>query len=146
MASAQSEGRAEEILNHLTSAFSQFSLSAINSLEAKEVYKKELQKLVYDFSFRNFNKKQSNILNLEELASIYHFPTHYIETPYIKAAKSVSAPPANRFAGKRGNMRWKSFITETKRKKFILQAGKTEEGIFILLGKPALVNQLLWKA
>jgi len=93
MASAQSEERAEEILNHLTSAFSQFSLSAINSLEVKEVYRKELQKLVYDFSFRNFNKKQSNILNLEELASIYHFPTHYIETPYIKAAKSVTSPP-----------------------------------------------------
>lgn len=93
VASAQSGGRAEEILNHLTSAFSQFSLSAINSLEVKEVYKRELQGLVYDFSFRNFSKKQSNILNLEELASIYHFPTQYIETPYIKAAKSVSAPP-----------------------------------------------------
>ena len=92
-ASAQSEARAEEILNHLISAFSQFSLSAMNSLEPKEVYRKELQKLVYDFSFRNFNKKQSNILNLEELASIYHFPTHYIETPYIKAAKSAAAPP-----------------------------------------------------
>jgi len=93
IASAQTEGRAEEILNQLTSAFSQFSLSAINSLDAKEVYKKELQKLIYDYSFRNFNKKQSCILNLEELASVYHFPTQYIETPYIKAAKSVSAPP-----------------------------------------------------
>jgi hypothetical protein len=91
--SAQTEARAEEILNHLTSAFSQFSMSAINSLEPKEVYKKELQKLVYDFSFRNFNQKQSNILNLEELASIYHFPTHYIETPYIKSTKSVTSPP-----------------------------------------------------
>ncbi len=93
VASAQSEGRADEILNHLISAFSQFSLSAINSLEPKEVYKRELQKLIYDFSFRNFNKNQSNILNLEELASIYHFPTHYIETPYIKAAKSITAAP-----------------------------------------------------
>jgi len=93
VASAQSEERAEEILNHLTSAFSQFSLSAINSLEVKEVYKRELQKLVYDFSFRNFNRKQSNILNLEELASVYHFPTHYIETPYVKAAKSATFPP-----------------------------------------------------
>ena len=93
LSSAQSEGRAEEILNHLTSVFGQFSLSAINSLEVKEVYRKELQKLVYDFSFRNFSKKQSNILNLEELASVYHFPTQYIETPYIKAAKSVSAAP-----------------------------------------------------
>ena len=93
VASAQSEGRAEEILGQLSSAFSQFSMSAINSLEPKEVYRGELQKLTYDYSFRNFDKKQSNILNIEELASIYHFPTHYIETPYIKAAKSVSAPP-----------------------------------------------------
>jgi hypothetical protein len=93
VSSAQSQARAEEILEHLVSAFSQFSLSAINSLEPKEVYGKELQKLVYDYSFRNFSIKQANILNLEELASIYHFPTHYIETPYVKAAKSVSAPP-----------------------------------------------------
>jgi hypothetical protein len=96
LASAQSEGRASEILGHLISSFSQFSLSAINSLEPKEVYKKELKKLIYDFSFRNFNDSQSNILNLEELASIYHFPTHFIETPYIKAAKSgVFAPPSD---------------------------------------------------
>ncbi len=96
VASAQTSARAEEILAHLNSSFSQFSLSAINSLEPKQVYKKELQKLIYDFSFRNFNTKQLNILNLEELASIYHFPTQYIETPYIKAAKSTSAaPPAD---------------------------------------------------
>ena len=93
IASAQSEDRAEEILNHLISAFSQFSLSAINSLEPREVFKGQLKKLIYDYSFRNFDPGQANILNLEELASIYHFPTHYIETPYIKAAKSVSSPP-----------------------------------------------------
>jgi len=93
LASAQTESRADEILQHLLSAFSQFSMSAINSLEPKQVYKKELRKLIYDFSFRNFNQKQSNILNLEELASIYHFPTHFIETPYIKSTKSAVAPP-----------------------------------------------------
>jgi len=96
VASAQSAGRAEEILQHLISAFSQFSMSAINSLEPREVYKKELKNLVYDFSFRNFNPSQTSILNIEELASIYHFPTHFIETPYIKAAKSgVAAPPSD---------------------------------------------------
>jgi len=93
LSSAQSQARAEEILQHLLSAFSQFSLAAINSLEPREVYKRDLKKLVYDFSFRNFNEKQSNILNLEELASVYHFPTHFIETPYIKSVKSISAPP-----------------------------------------------------
>jgi hypothetical protein len=93
LASAGTQARAEEILNQLISGFSQFSLSAINSLEPKEVFRKDLNRLIYDFSFRNFNPAQSNILNLEELASIYHFPTHFIETPYIKAAKSVSTPP-----------------------------------------------------
>ncbi len=93
LSSAQTQDRAEEILGHLTSAFSQFSLSAINSLEPKEVYGNDLQKMAYDFSFRNYNIKQTNILNLEELASIYHFPTQYTETPYIKAAKSVTAAP-----------------------------------------------------
>ncbi len=96
VASAQNQARAEEILNHLISAFSQFSLSAINSLEPKEVFKKELKKLIYDYSFRNFNPNQASILNLEELASVYHFPLHFIETPYIKSAKSgVAAPPSD---------------------------------------------------
>lgn len=96
LASAQTGERAEEILNHLTGSFSQFSLSAINSLDTKEVYGNKLKKLIYDYSFRNFKPTQAMILNLEELASIYHFPTFYIETPHIKAAKSgAAAPPSD---------------------------------------------------
>ncbi|HCC59988.1 MAG: hypothetical protein A2402_02145 [Candidatus Staskawiczbacteria bacterium RIFOXYC1_FULL_37_43] len=96
IASAKSRERAEEILEHLTSSFSQFSMSAINSLEPKKLSKRGLKKLIFDFSFRNFNEKQTCILNLEELASIYHFPSHFIETPYIKASRSgVAAPPSD---------------------------------------------------
>lgn len=96
VACAQSEDRAKDILNHLVGAFSQFSLLATNSLESIEVKGGQLKKFVYDFSFRVFNQKQKNILNTEEIASIYHFPTHFIETPYIKTAKSkVAAPPAD---------------------------------------------------
>ena len=91
--SAAQQTRADDILSHLTSSFSQFSLSAPNSLDAINVKGSALKKFVYEFSFRLFNKKQSNILNIEELASIYHFPTHFIETPYIKAAMSSVAPP-----------------------------------------------------
>lgn len=96
VSSAKNSQRAEEILGHLEGAFGQFSLSAINSLEPVRLRKKELKKFIYDFSFRNFNPKQSNILNIEELTSIYHFPTHFIETPYIKSVKSrVAAPPTD---------------------------------------------------
>src|SRR3989344_936928 len=94
--SAPTKERAEDILNHLVGAFSQFSLSAINSLDAKIISKSQMKKFVYEFSFRIFNKKQRAILNIEELASMYHFPTHFTETPYIKAAKAaVGAPPGD---------------------------------------------------
>lgn len=96
IASAQTQVRAEEILSHLIGSFSQFSVSAINRLDAREVKGNQLKKLAYDFSFRTFNPAQSNILNVEEISSIYHFPTHFIETPYIKSAKSgVFAPPVD---------------------------------------------------
>ena len=96
VASAQTQDRAQDILNHMTSAFSQFSLLAINSFNVREVKGARLKKFIYEFSFRIFNASQSSILNMEEVASIYHFPTHFTETPYIKAAKSgVAAPPAD---------------------------------------------------
>src|SRR3989338_2032485 len=143
VSSAQTLGRAEEILNHLIGAFNQFSLSAINSLEPKEVYKKELKKLIYDYSFRNFNPKQANILNLEELASIYHFPTHYIETPYIKAAKSgVAAPPSDlpetgvNLIGKvasRGEEKEVYFATKDDRRRHFYIIGQTGTGKSTLL-------------
>jgi len=94
--SAQNRQRAEEILTHLEGAFGQFSLSAINSLEPIRAKKKDFKKFIYDFSFRNFDSKESNVLNIEELTSVYHFPTHFIETPYIKAVKTkTSAPPSD---------------------------------------------------
>lgn len=94
VASAQTQKRAEEVLGHLEGAFGQFSLSVMNSFEPKKIKKRGLRKFIYDFSFRNFNPARKNILNIEELTSIYHFPTHFIETPYIKAIKSgVAAPP-----------------------------------------------------
>ena len=94
MACAQTQERADEILSHLEGAFGQFSLLAMNEFKSMKLRKRKLKKMIYDFSFRNFNPAQKNILNIEELTSIYHFPTHYTETPYIKVAKSgISAPP-----------------------------------------------------
>jgi hypothetical protein len=91
--SAQNRQRAEEILGHLEGTFGQFGLSSMNNFEARQVDKGKLKKLIYDFSFRNFNPNHKNILNIEELTSIFHFPTHYTETPYIKSVKSVTAAP-----------------------------------------------------
>ncbi|MBI2577301.1 MAG: type IV secretory system conjugative DNA transfer family protein [Candidatus Wildermuthbacteria bacterium] len=94
--SAQTQARAEEIFGHFEGAFGQFSRPPLNNFEIVKLRKKSLKKLIYDFSFRNFSNAYRNILNTEELASIYHFPTKFTETPYIKSAKgSAAAPPAN---------------------------------------------------
>ena len=95
IASAPKIERAEQILNDIQGSFGQFSLSVSNSFVSREAKKNQLKRLVYDFSFRNFNPSQEISLNIEELASIYHFPTYYTETPNVKLSKSSSvAPPS----------------------------------------------------
>ena len=143
IASAKTKERAEEILSHLEGAFGQFSLFALNSFKTIRVKKGSLRKLVYDFSFRNFNLAQNNILNIEELTSIYHFPTHFIETPYIKAAKSgVAAPPAELpekgvvIIGKvafRGEEKIVSFAAKDDRRRHFYLIGQTGTGKSSLL-------------
>jgi len=50
--------------------------------------------LILDFIFRRFRDKISFLLNTEELASIFHFPLKYTETPNILwlTAKTAPAP------------------------------------------------------
>lgn len=143
LASAQTQKRAEEIIMPLEGVFGQFSLNAMNSFKAHRLKKGSIKKLVYDFSFRNFNPKQSNILNTEELTSIYHFPTHYIETPYIRTAKSgVAAPPIElpdkglTLIGKtdfRGEEKNINFISREDRRRHFYIIGQTGTGKTSLL-------------
>ena len=147
LSSAKTGARAEEILNHLQSAFSQFSLSAINSLEPKNVYKGELKKLVYDFSFRNFDSKQSNVLNLEELSSIYHFPTYFIETPYIKGAKSGAAAPPSDLPEKGVNLLGKVIFRGEDKKVYFASREDRRRHFYIIgqtgVGKTSLLKEMI---
>jgi len=93
VSSASTVERAKEILNHLEGAFSQFSLFVNNGFVFRETEGRHLKRLIYDFSFRNFNPGQEAILNVEELTSIYHFPTHFSEIPYVKGLRSGDAAP-----------------------------------------------------
>ena len=95
VSSAKEKQRAEEILESLKSAFSQFA-SSFNSFRVKDVKKAGLNKFIYNYVFRNFDPKQKIVLNLEELSSIFHFPLPHIESPNIKWAKTKEvAPPSN---------------------------------------------------
>ncbi len=95
IAAAREERRAEETLNNLESGFSQF-FSNYNGFKFKEVTGRHFRRLINNYCFRRFNEKESMILNLEELSSIYHFPLSHMKTPYINWIKTKeAAPPSN---------------------------------------------------
>ncbi len=143
LASAESKERSEAILKDLISSFSQLALYSLNSFQVKEVRGKKLKKLVYDFVFRNFNSKQSLILNSEELATIYHFPSYYLELPQIKFAKTGEASPPLELPstgvlllGKvkyRGEEKKVYFATSADRRRHFYLVGQTGTGKTSLL-------------
>jgi len=136
--SAQTKGRADEILSHLEGAFGQFSLGSLNNFEPVRIGKRGLHKFVYGFSFRNFNPKENNILNIEELTSVYHFPTSYTKTPYIKTADSGSSAPPSELSEKglvtlgkvvfRGEEKDVKFATKEDRRRHFYVIGQTGTG------------------
>ncbi|MDD5606254.1 MAG: DUF87 domain-containing protein [Candidatus Pacebacteria bacterium] len=94
IASAKTQERAKEILSYLEASFGQFSSS--NSFNAFYVKAKRIKNFIYNFSFRNFNPLEKNVLNLEEITSIFHLPTSSLESPNIKWVTSGEVtPPTN---------------------------------------------------
>lgn len=91
-ASALTQTRADAIISNLEGAFTQFQNPHYNAFAVKRVTGRALEKLLYSFSFRHFVGNQGMILNTEELTSVFHFPTPYLETKKIKSLKSRTAP------------------------------------------------------
>ncbi|MFC1637934.1 type IV secretory system conjugative DNA transfer family protein [Patescibacteria group bacterium] len=91
VASANTQERADAILAQMENAFSQFENPEANYFNIKKRIKQK--KVSYNYIFRNSDEENSMILNVEEIASIFHFPVSTTETPKIKWQKSGSAPP-----------------------------------------------------
>src|SRR3989344_1197146 len=96
LASAESALSADKLLKGLPGAFLQFENPEGNGLKIKELGGKRLRKLVEHFSFRLFDEKTKIILNVEEIASIYHFPYLKKAAPSVRTLKAKeAAPPVN---------------------------------------------------
>lgn len=91
-ASAPTEEEAQGILEELSQPFSQFNLPKFNSFEIHEVSYSRLKRFLFDFSFRNFSKKHSFVLNSDELASLFHFPYPGFVLPGLKSLTSKEIP------------------------------------------------------
>jgi len=92
VASAESKDRAELILKEIESSFNQFSEATGNSILFNELKGSDLKNFFHDFSFRSFNSNKILPLNLQELASIFHFPVGVTSQSQLKEAKAGIAP------------------------------------------------------
>jgi hypothetical protein len=92
VASAATRERADEILGALEGTLAQFSDPNLNHFKIERARGKRLKEMLYDFSFRVFDKRDSALLNSEELTSMYHFPNVGLETPRVRSLKAREAP------------------------------------------------------
>ncbi len=84
-------GVAPVSLNNIISSFLQYNMPPFNGFRIK---KRNKNKIVKDYIFRIYRwYGRKAILNTEELASLWHLPTPYLETPNIKWLQSKKAPP-----------------------------------------------------
>lgn len=94
IAKAPNELRSEQILRDVVASFKQFTTAHLNNLvhAVPEVSGKEMYD---DYILRKMPSGQ-DILNIEELASLYHLPNISVETPNIAWSRSRKIePPMN---------------------------------------------------
>jgi hypothetical protein len=80
-------------MQSIVASYKQFNTTYLNGFEQKRIIDDPY--LVALYRAREFNKRGA-ILNIEEVATLYHLPHTTVETPYILWASSQTAePPAN---------------------------------------------------
>ena len=87
VASAESLLRVQSIRKDLESAFYQFNEVGGNSLAFKMVEGRRQKAMLHRFTYRLWNEDESVPLNLEELATVFHFPEQNTELTNIKEGK-----------------------------------------------------------
>lgn len=134
IASASSPFQANDILEGIAAGFEQFGSPSRNDF--KIVKPRNPKGLIGKFVFREFDAAASMTLSSEEIASFYHLPTSFTETPRVKWLKSKNAPPPpelpasgttlgeSHFRGDRKPV----YITNEDRKRHIYIIGQTGTG------------------
>ncbi|KKQ90305.1 MAG: hypothetical protein UT11_C0009G0008 [Berkelbacteria bacterium GW2011_GWA2_38_9] len=78
-------------LNNILSAFAQFNAPESNGFRIG--MKKSVNQIVGDYILRRFGYGSNLLLNVTEIASIYHFPNRNIDTPGIRWMTARNMPP-----------------------------------------------------
>lgn len=97
--SAPSKELAKMHLDNIVGAFDQFSNPGVNSFKKKKINKRDEEEFMQDVIYRRTPLDCDTILNIEELAAIYHFPNKEITTPNIHWLLSRELPASNEISG-----------------------------------------------
>src|SRR5690606_40131102 len=90
MSVAPTKAKAEANLKNLINAYGQFNRPHLGGLKKTKVYFKKW--FVQDFVYKYLPLfKHKIVVNIEELATLYHFPGQDVTTPYIERVMSKTA-------------------------------------------------------
>ncbi len=145
IASAATKIQAKSYINNVANAFTEYNNYTYGNNFSRAIFKDQ-KNIIRNFIYRRFNEKYSFLLNTEELASVFHLPLKYTETPNILwlRAKSASAPsdvPAeglllgeNFYRGEKKEIR----IKQVDRRRHTYIVGKSGVGKSVLLASLAI--------
>lgn len=138
--SAPTQAEADLILEGIAAGFSQFAAPRRNELKVNKP--RSMKGIVHEFSFREFTGSNASLLNVEELASLYHFPLPGSEVARVKWLKSKEAPPPAHLP-KEGLLLGEStyrgtrtpiYLSDEDRRRHLYVIGQTGTGKSTLLG------------
>nr|MDQ3008371.1 type IV secretion system DNA-binding domain-containing protein [bacterium] len=133
--SAKNDHSAESHLNNIVGAFAQFS-SAYNEFKRARNFVKHLFMIDFLYRYMPLWRWSSSTLNIEELATVFHFPNKTVETHHITWLNAKNAPAPNSiptsglFVGNskyRGDIR-PVFMGLNDRRRHMYIVGKTGTG------------------
>jgi hypothetical protein len=145
VAKADTQLRSEQMLRDVVASFKQFTTAHLNNFvhilpekSGKEVYE--------DYIKRYISKDEPDILNIEELASLYHLPNISVETPNIAWSRAKKLePPMNLPKATEGAV---TIFGETDYRDMKVEFGikrKDRQRHFYLLGKTGTGKSTLFK-
>ncbi len=142
--SATDPNRAEDMFVALSSAFTKLASPIRNGF--KVIKPRKIRSLIFNYVFRDFDQAQLMVLNTEELASIFHLPTHTSDVPNVSWLRSKEAPPPEIISPAGLNLGESIFrgatkkicLTDEDRRRHLYIVGQTGTGKSVLIQNLAM--------